>query len=268
MRIWINGELRDGAGTVDADDRGVLLGDGLFETLAVVRGQALRLDRHLARLAHGAQVLGFPMPAARADVDGAIRELAQGMDMGSARITLLRGPAPRGVLPPATPAPTLMIAVHPGKVGTDAPVSAIVARTTRRNDRSPLSAVKTTNYLDSIIARREAEGAGADDAILLNTRDAVAEATAANVFSVIGGDLVTPPVADGALPGITRGRVMETMDVIERTLTADDLSRATEIVLTSSLSVRPVTTLDGRPVGDGAPGPVARRLADLPTQNF
>lgn len=270
MKVWCNGTVREATGAIDATDRGVLLGDGLFETLAVIGGQALRLDRHLARLASGAAYLGMPVPASRVEIGGAIRELAAalGDGAGSARVTLLRGGGPRGVLPPATPTPTLLISVSPASVGDVSPLRAIVACSTRRNDRSPLAALKTTNYLDGILAKREAQAAGADDAILLNTRDGVAEATAANVFCVIGGDLVTPPVADGALPGILRDRIMETEVVIERTLTADDLARAAEIVLTSSLSVRPVTSLDGRPVGDGAPGPVAVRLGDLPRKAF
>lgn len=270
MKVWINGMVRDGAGAIDAADRGVLLGDGLFETLAVTGGQALRLDRHLARLAHGAAYLGMSVPAARAEIDAAIRTLAAALDggTGAARITLLRGPGPRGVLPPETTQPTLLITVGPAAIGATDPVRAIVATSTRRNERSPLSGLKTTNYLDGIVAKREAAAAGADEAILLNGKDGVAEATASNVFCVVGGDLVTPPIADGALPGIMRDRIMETEDVIERTLAADDLRRATEIILSSSLSVRPVTALDGRPVGDGSPGPVARRLGDLPKKTF
>lgn len=270
MKVWINGTVRDGAGAIDAADRGVLLGDGLFETLAVMGGQALRLDRHLARLANGAAFLGMTVPASRAEIDAAIRALAAdaGGGSGAARITLLRGPGPRGVLPPETPMPTLMISVGAAAVGATDPVRAIVATSTRRNERSPLSGLKTTNYLDAIVAKREAAAVGADEAILLNTQGGVAEATAANVFCVVGGDLVTPPVADGALPGIMRDRIMETEDVIERTLTADDLTRATEIILSSSLSVRAVTSLDGRPVGGGAPGPVAQRLGELPKKTF
>ncbi len=266
MKIWRNGEIVPASGAVDATDRGVLLGDGIFETLAMLGGRPKLLDRHLARLSDGAKILGIPLHADRAGLEDAIRALAAdgAVEEGAVRITLLRGSGPRGVAPPADVAPTLLVAVTAMHVGIANPVEAVIAKTTRRNERSPASRLKTTNYLDAILASREAMEAGADDAIMLNTRDAVAEATSANVFCVIGGDLVTPPISDGALPGVMRERIMVQETVIERTLTTDDLGRATEIILTSSLSVRPVTVLDGQPVADGAPGPVAARLADLP----
>lgn len=266
MKVWRNGDLVEAAGAIDATDRGVLLGDGLFETLAVVNGKPLRLDRHLARLWESAQRLGMKLPYARADIDAAINDVAKSaaVDMGCARITLLRGDGPRGVLPPQNTPGTLLITVTTGVVGAATPMRAIVASSTRRNEFSPASAMKTTNYLDAIIARREAAEAGVDDAIMLNTHGMVAEATAANVFCVIGGDLVTPPVSDGALPGIMREQIMIAEDVIERSLSPDDLSRAEEIVLSNSISVRPVIELDREPVGSRQPGPVALRLAELP----
>jgi len=266
VNIWKNGQIVSASGALDATDRGVLLGDGIFETLALLGGRPQFLDRHLARLSDGAKLLGIPLQTDRAGIEDAIRTLAAdaAVEEGAARITLLRGSGPRGVAPPAEAAPTLLVAVTAMAVGETRPVTAVVAKSTRRNERSPVSRLKTTNYLDAILASREAAGAGADDAIMLNTRDAVAEATSANVFCVIGGDLVTPPVSDGALPGVMRERIMVLETVIERSLTTDDLGRATEIILTSSLSVRPVTMLDGQPVGDGASGPVATRLAGLP----
>ena len=160
--------------------------------------------------------------------------------------------------------PTLMIAVHAGVVGNAEPMRVIVAQSTRRNARSPLSQIKNTNYLDAILARQEADSAGCDDAVMLNTSDAVAEATGANIFCVIGGEIVTPALSDGALPGIIRACIIETEAVVERTLGVDDLYRAEEIFLTSSLSVRPVIEIDGRAVGVKSVGPVATRLADMP----
>ncbi len=266
MTIWRNGEFVGTAGAVAGDDRGVLLGDGLFETLAMVDSRPLRLAKHLDRLRMGASALRIPVPLDGQQAVQAITELCRlhKMTEGSARITVLRGPGPRGVLPPREPTPVVLIAVHEGTVGDTRPMTAVVASSTRRNDRSPLSGIKTTNYGDAILARREANAAGADDAIMLNTRDTVAEATAANVFCVIDGAVVTPPVADGALPGIMRDAVMMDVDALARTISTEDLQRAEEIFLTSSLSVRPVVKLDGAPVGTGQPGPVAARLADLP----
>lgn len=264
--VWRNGDIVDAAGAIAADDRGVLLGDGLFETLAVIDGGPLRLDSHLGRLIASARLLDIPVTADRADLSGAIRALciAENIAEGTARITLLRGSGPRGVLPPTAPAPTLIVSVHAGVVGVTSPMRVIVAQSTRKNERSPLAGIKSTNYLDAILARQEAARAGADDAIMLNTVDNVAEATAANVFCVIGGDLVTPPLADGPLPGTMRKLIMTVETVIERSLAAEDLSRAAEIILTSSTSVRAAVSLNGETVGGGAPGPVASRLGELP----
>lgn len=266
MKVWVNGKIIDAAGALDADDRGALLGDGLFETLPIVDGAPLRWARHIARMRHGAGVLGIVLPDDVENLEAAIRNLAstQNVSDGSARVTVLRGPGPRGVLPPSNTTPTILIAVHKGVVGAADPLRVIVAQSTRRNARSPLSQIKNTNYLDAILARREADASGCDDAVMLNTLDAVAEATSANVFCVIDGEIITPPLSDGALPGILRACILETEAVIERTLSVDDLYRADEIFLTSSLSVRPVIEIDGRAVGAKAAGPVATRLAGLP----
>lgn len=266
MKVWVNGRIADAKGAIDANDRGVTLGDGIFETLAIVDGAPRRFDRHMARLNNGAAVLGIELSVDKETLIGAVKNIctAEGVTEGSARVTLLRGPAPRGVLPPATAEPTLMISAAAGMVGNAAPVEAIIATTTRRNERSPLAQVKSTNYLDAVIAVREASDAGAGDAILLNTRDMVAEATAANVFCRFGEELVTPPVSDGALPGIMRACVMNANTVIERSISADEFRGADEVFLTSSLSIRPVVRIDGKIIGDGCAGPAAARLEDLP----
>ncbi|MGJ3260400.1 MAG: aminotransferase class IV [Rhodospirillales bacterium] len=266
MKVWLNGEIVGARGAIDADDRGVTLGDGVFETLAVIGGVPRRFDRHLARLTSGAGVLGIPVPIDGSALQDAVCDLcgAENVTEGSARVTLLRGPAPRGVLPPDDPRPTLMITAASGTVGHATSVNIIVATCTRRNDLSPLAGVKSTNYLDAVLAAREARNAGADDAILLNTRGTVAEAMAANLFCVIDGQLVTPPATDGALPGIMRACVMETETVTERSVSVDDLKAAEEVFLTSSLAIRPVVCIDGEAVGDGAPGTVSARLRELP----
>lgn len=266
MKVWVNGHIVDAKGAIDANDRGVTLGDGIFETIAVIGRVPLRFTRHVARLESGAGMLGIPVGFDEENMAGAVSGLcnAEGVTEGSVRITLLRGPAPRGVLPQASPEPTLMISAAAGTVGGGAPVEAVIATTTRRNDRSPLTRIKSTNYLDAIVAAREASEIGAGDAILMNTRDLVAEATAANVFCRIGDELVTPPVSDGALPGIMRACVMETETVTERSISADELKRADEVFLTSSLSIRPVVRIDGQVIGNGGAGPVAARLENLP----
>ncbi len=136
----------------------------------------------------------------------------------------------------------------------------MLATITRRNEHSPLCGVKSLNALDNILAKLEASDRGADDALLRNTAGRIAESSLANVFAVKGGIAHTPPLAEGALPGIMRGAVMARCRVRETPLAVEDLARADEIFLTNSLGIRPVVALDDRGF---APGPVAASLADL-----
>ncbi len=245
MTYWLNGCLRDsGEPAIPADDRGLLLGDGLYETLLVEDGQPVRIEAHLARLRRGAAVLGLPLPDL--DFSAAMVTIlaANGLTEGSLRLTVTRGSGPRGIAPPLDTRPTVMIAAAPA-TPPPPPARCIVATRTRRNEHSPLASIKSLNGLDSILARIEAGERGADDAILLNTAGRIAEATAANVFVALDGRLVTPPVADGALPGVRRAEILA-RGAGEASLTPDDLRRAEALFLTSSLAVRPVCRIDGR----------------------
>ncbi|WP_342241717.1 aminotransferase class IV [Inquilinus sp. OTU3971] len=264
---WLNGQLLAAGGArIDTADRGFTLGDGLFETIRVRDGAAVWLDRHLARLAEGSAVLGIP---ARFD-DAALAEAcaaviaAEGIEAGVLRLTVSRGVGPRGVLPPAAPSPTVLIAGHAG-LPPQGPVALVVARGTRRNQASPLSRVKSLNYLDAVLARREAADRGADDAVMLNTADRVAETTIANLFARIDGAWVTPPVAEGALPGIMRAEVQARLGATKRPLSVADLQRAEALLLTNALSIRAAARLENAPLpagGETAAG--LRREIGLP----
>jgi len=139
----------------------------------------------------------------------------------------------------------------------------------RRNETSPLSRVKSLNYLDNLLAREEARRQSADEALLLNSQGFVAEGSGSNVFLVMGDDLLTPSVQSGALPGITRQVVLELAAEVglgakEAEVEPEALFHATEAFLTSSLKeVMPLTRLDGRAIGSGQPGPVSVRLRRL-----
>lgn len=261
--LCLNGTLVDaGAARIDPSDRGFTLGDGLFETIAVKSGAPRRLDAHLARLHDGAAMLDLPLPWTDAQLAQWIAATASANALADAvvRLTVSRGPGPRGVLPPPAPTPTLVIAAAP-LPDTSAAVALITATRTRRNQHSPLARIKSLNYLDNVIARAEAAAAGADDALILNTDGRVAETSIANIFALIGGRLVTPPVADGALPGVMRAEVMRLARAAERSLAADDLRAASEVFLTSALGLRAVVALDGQAIGDGAPGLITQLLA-------
>ncbi len=245
MKLFLGSALVDEAdASISPFDRGFTLGDGLFETLRVKGGKVLRMDVHLARLAAGADVLGMSLPAIDLAVALAQTAEANGLSEGVLRLTLTRGTGPRGVLPPAEPKPTLVITAAPLSPPLPA-ARLVIGQATRRNDRSPLAQVKSLNYLDGILARQEAARRGADDAVILNTRDGVAETSIANLFAVIDGALVTPPLSEGVLPGIMRAQVLAA-GATERPLTVDDLASADEILLTSALGIRSVATLKGR----------------------
>ncbi len=249
MMLWLDGRLveREDA-RIDPADRGFTLGDGLFETIRAEAGCAAYLDRHLKRLKEGAQVLGIPLSWPDAAIEAALTALlaAEGLREAALRLTLTRGPGPRGIVPPAEPHPTLMITAGPLPPPAG-PARLVIATVTRRNEMSPLARLKTLNFLDNILARREAAERGADDAILLNTAGRVAEATAANLFVLKDGVWVTPPVEDGALPGIARGRLLE-QGAVEASLEPADLARAAAAFLSNSLGLRPVAAIDGTPL--------------------
>ena len=260
MKIHLNGRLVDQADFhIEPTDRGLTLGDGLYETIRAKGGRPLRLAAHLARLATGAETLGIPLPDI--DITAALRDVLAANAMADAvlRLTLTRGPAARGLATPAKATPTLLITANP-PVPAPAPARLIIARTTRRNEHSPTARCKTLNGLDNIIARREAEAAGADDALLLNTVGNLAESTIANLFVVIDGVCWTPPVADGALPGVMRAELVARAGVRIRSLTLSDLQQASEAFLSNANGLRPICTIgDGKLDGPG-PGPLTSRL--------
>jgi branched-chain amino acid aminotransferase len=262
MICWIDGRLSPiGAARIDPRDRGFTLGDGLYETIRATGGEPQRLDRHFARLRDGLSVLGIPLTIDEAGLADAMRAVLAGNGLadGVVRLTVSRGIGARGLPPDPTAKPTVVITAAPYHTPTSSRV--MIATITQRNALSPLSRIKVTSCADSILARIEATLLGFDDAILLNNMGFVAEATAANLFAVIDSTLVTPPVADGALPGVMRGAVIDRTAVEERSLTPGDLARASELFLTTSLGIRSVIGLGERTM---AVGPIATVLiADL-----
>lgn len=248
MVAWLNGGLVDEV-RIDSSDRGFALGDGLFETLRVSDGRPCRVGLHLERLRAGAGVLDLPLPFLEPALVAGMAALiaVTGLDQGVLRLTVTRGPGPRGVLPPATVHPTVLMMMAPGS-GPLPAARLVVALGTRRNEHSPLSRIKSLNYLDNILARQEAARRGADDAVLLNTAGRVAETSIATLFVRLGDRVVTPPVAEGALPGIARHVILTASAAREQLLTVGDLAQAREMVLTSSLGVRRVAVFEGEPL--------------------
>jgi len=246
MILWLNGALLPAAeARIDPADRGFSLGDGVFETICVREGKPLHLPRHLARLQAGLDLLAIPRPEVRFVEAMQAVLAANSLSEAALRLTVSRGVAARGVLPQGPVFPTVLMTASPLPATLPA-ARLVIAQATRRNEFSPLSRVKSLNYLDNILARQEAASRDADDALLLNTQGFVVEATAANLFLCLEGALITPPLADGALPGIARALLIEHEGAVERSVLPQDLARAEGAFLSNSLGLRAVASVEGR----------------------
>ncbi len=268
--VYLNGSLipRSQA-RISALDYGFLYGFGLFETMRAYGGRVFRLDRHLSRLTRSAEMLGIPIEAP--ELKGAVMDTLRANKLGDARIRITISIGEGGMVPdPSTcQKPTVLILASdyqpsPEQVyekGFRAIVSSI-----RRNSQSPLSRLKSTNYLESMLARQEARAAGADEALCLNDKGLLAEASMSNIFLVADGTLKTPGQESGILPGITREAVLELasqsgIDTLEWDISMEELSQAREAFFTNSLiEIMPLTELDGKPIGSGKPGAITKRL--------
>lgn len=248
---------------IPLDDRGLLLGDGLFETLLAVDGAAVDLGAHLDRMAAGCTALGLP-DLDRSEAAALVAKAIEGAVTGRAavRLTLTAGSGGRGLDRPQAPAPRLFATAAAAPVWSEP--ARLATSTVRRNEGSPASRWKTLAYLDSVLARREAVAAGADEALMLNVAGEVACAAAANVFWIAAGRLFTPDLACGVLAGVMRGRVLRAasglgVEAAEVRARPGALEDAEAVFLTNSLiGVRPVAELDGRSL---APSRLVEQLA-------
>lgn len=258
---WVDGALVPvDAAAVRADDHGVLVGDGVFETAKVVDGQAVALTRHLGRLRRSAAGLGLPVPATDAELVAAVAAVvaANQPGVGRLRITVTGGPGPLGSQRGGA-GPTLILATGPG--GTWPPSATAVVVPWPRNEASPVAGLKTTSYAENVVALARAHEQGADEALFTNLTGHLCEGTGSNVFLGLDGRLVTPPLTSGCLAGITRELVLETSTVVEADVTPDDLARADEAFLTSSTrDVQPLAAIDGRAL-PRCPGPLTTAAA-------
>ncbi len=272
--LWVNGRLAPTCeARLDPRDRGFTLGDGLFETMRAGGGTVPWLDSHLTRLRAGAATIGLPVPWGDDALTRAVTQTlaANRLVDGVVRLTASRGvPAGRGLLPEPQPLPSLVIHAQPfAGYPTELYARGIRVITSRvtRNEHSPLARVKVISALDNVLARREAAARGVDEALLRNTAGHLACASAANLFLVLDRRLVTPCIASGSLPGTTRQFVLAELApqiglaVEARVVSPDELPRASEAFLTSALlGVMPLTSVDGRPIGKGVPGPLTAHL--------
>ena len=247
MKVWINGALVAEADAVlPVSDHGVTVGDGLFESMKVVDGVAFAVGRHLARLRRTAAGLGLEVPA-DAELRDAIESTiaANGPDVGRVRLTVTGGAGPAGTLRGDGPV-TLLVQCSP--LAPWPAAAAVIVVPWPRNERGALAGLKTTSYAENVIALARAHEVGADEALFGNTAGNLCEGTGTNVFVVLDGRLVTPPLSAGCLAGVTRELLLEVVpdiDEIDVPLTA--LPAVEEAFLTSSTrDVMAISSIDGR----------------------
>jgi len=273
-RMYVAGEVVPMAeARVSALDAGLLLGAGLFETLRTYGGRPFRLEAHLSRLRASGEALRILVAETDAEIAAVVDRLVAENAVPDARIrlTATRGPVSEEGDEEAGPPATLLVTAGPM---TPYPAAfyetgaTVVVSDIHVNETDPRTFHKTTNYLASLLALRDARRGRAAEALRFNTTNRLAEGAVSNVFVVTGDRLRTPPVEDGLLPGITRAAVLEVAEDLgvpaaQESLTVHDLLDADEVFLTNSImEVMPVARVEARPIGEGTPGPVTRRLAE------
>ena len=255
---WADGGIVPaGAAAVSPVDHAVIVGDGVFETLKVVNGTPFALTRHLGRLKRSADGLGLPEPDDALVRTAVAETLTADPEAGRLRITWSSGPGPLGSDRGGGPG-TLLVASSPGTVWPEA-VQVHLCEWTR-NERGALTGLKTTSYAENVRALEAAHQRGASEALLANTQGRLCEGTGTNVFLVVDGVLVTPPLSSGCLAGITRELVLELAEVVERDVDPGEFAVASEAFLTSSTrEVGAISAVDDTMLPE-APGPVTAGL--------
>ena len=271
---WLGDKLvPERSAKVSVLDRGLLLGEGLFETMRAYNGKVFALGRHYKRMKAGARVLEIPLPPLRY-VEDAIAKLLAANRLSEARVrlTITSGPGGPGLLPTGPTSPTMIILAHPLDALPDRLYrkgARAVILPIRKSTGSTLTGIKTTSYVENIIGRRMAKKAGADEGIFLNSEGDLCEGAASNIFLVKYSDLYTPDTGSGCLPGITREIVLELapkagLTPQERALSPIDLVDAEEAFITSSTrELIPLVEVDGDEIGEGRPGSKTARLRQI-----
>jgi branched-chain amino acid aminotransferase group I len=275
--IYLNGRLIPRfEAKLSPFDHGFLYGYGLFETMRAYNGHIFRLDSHLTRLRCSAESIGLTHSILTTDegkqsLKAACVATMEANELRNARLRLTVSAGEGDMTPDPTTcsSPTILITAQnlvpltPGKYesGFKAVLSFL-----RRNSQSPLSRLKSTCYMENVLARTAARATGCDEAIFLNEQGYLAEGSSTNIFLVSNGELITPCFESGVLPGITRDAVLEiartsNIKATERWVQLNELIEAQEAFLTNSiLELMPLVSVEGRPIGSGKPGKLTKDL--------
>ena len=273
LTIFLDGKfVPQSEAKVSVFDHGLLYGDGIFEGIRFYNGRIFRLEEHTDRLWDSARSICLEIPMSKEAMNEALLETVRRNDLrdGYIRQIVTRGVGNLGLNPVQCERPSVIIIATTIALYSEEAYRnglTVVTCATRRTGAAQLNpAVKSLNYLNNVMARIEANLAGADEALMLNEAGNVAECTADNVFVIKKGRIFTPPISAGALRGITRSVAMECaeelgMEVTETDITRHDVFIADECFLTGTAAeVIPVIKADGRPIGTGKPGPITGKI--------
>jgi branched-subunit amino acid aminotransferase/4-amino-4-deoxychorismate lyase len=270
--IWLNGRFVDArSARISALDRGLLHGDGVYDTWRTYGGRPFAVAAHVRRLAAAARFLRLPPPRPADPWERRTRELIRrnGLADATIRLTITRGAAGDTLVPSRPAPPTVMLTLRPFPTDLDVLQErgiAAVLLPFGRDAAAPWAGLKTVGHPSAVIGRMIAGRRNAGEGLYVNAAGEVTEATTANVFVVVGGVLVTPPAAGDVLGGVTRDLVLRVarragIAVREQALPVRRVRAARELFVTAStVEVLPVVRLEGRAIGDGRPGPLTRRL--------
>lgn len=276
LLVYIDGNYHPKSeAKISVYDHGLLYGDGVFEGIRAYEGIVFKLDEHLDRLYHSAHTIALQIPLTKGEMKKAVLDTLKKNNLRNAyiRLVVTRGIGDLGLDPRKCSKPTVIIITEPliqlhsadkKKNG----ITAMIAWIKRDPVDATTHEIKSLNYLNSILAKIEANIAGVDEAICLDKRGFICEGVAENIFIVKNGEIVTPPTSTGALHGITRDVAIKLTKklgypIVERNITPNELFNADEVFFTGTAAeIVPVREINKRVIGSGKPGPVTQKLME------
>ncbi len=274
LQVYVDGKyFAKAEAKIAVYDHGFLYGDGVFEGIRSYGGVVFKLKEHIDRLYGSAKAIMLDVPLSKEQMTVAVLETLRrnGLKDAYIRLVVTRGVGDLGLDPRKCAKPSVVVMTEPLlKLYDDETrrrgMSLIVAWIRRDSVDATSHEIKSLNYLNSILAKLEANNAGADEAIILDHRGFICEASAENVFLIKDGKIATPPVSSGSLPGVTRAVVMSLAEklgyaVVEKNITVTELYGADEAFLAGTAAeVMPIREVNKRTIGTGTIGPITQRL--------
>ncbi len=244
MTFYINNE------EIPQTDRSITLGDAVFDTLLVKNATPLFITEHIDRIISHAHILKIKNIPSKEEIISQINNIvksANPLKKYSLRTTITRGSGARGLAPANIQNPSIIIKMTE-LTDIPPPAKLWISRTTRRNEYSPTSKIKTTNYADNILALIEAKENNANEAILLNTKNNISCISSGNIYIIENNNIYTPPIKDGVMNGVIRSKLIEKYSIKEETISEERLKKANYIFTSNSISIRPVIELDNKKI--------------------